>query len=230
MSALALTELQKALPKTYKNNLTQDMVNNINQMALDPQLQEYYRDNLISYASVLQDGRYKMQNYIDAVRYVSFKLFGDTNILAFSKTFPKRYQGFIDKKITDKAISSYVFAYNKTQLVQKIFEQTMTPAHIYNADVYQKAINIQAELMVSAESEKVRTDAANSLLTQLKPPETKKLEIDIGVRQDKTIDDLRATTLELVEQQKEMIRLGHMNAKGIAHSKLLIEDAEVIDV
>lgn len=229
MGNIAIEELQAAMPKPYRKNLTQDMVDNINQMAMDPQLQEYYRDNLVSYASILLEGRYQMQNYIDAVRYVSFKLFGDTNLLAFSKTFPKRYQCYLDRQVSAKAISSYVFAFNKTQLVQKIFEQTMIPAHIYNADVFQKAINVQAELMISADSEKVRTDAANSLLTQLKPPEVKKVEIDLGIRQDKSIDDLRATTLELVKQQREMIKLGQVNAKGIAHSKLLIEDAEVIE-
>ena len=222
--------LQKSLPKGCSKNLTQDMVNNINLLAQDPQLQQNYRDNLIGYASVMNDGRYKMQSYIDAVRYVSFKLFGDTNVLAYNKTFPDRYQGFIDREMDDKTISGFVSAYNKTQLVQKIFEQTLTPAHIYNADIYQKAINVQAELMVSADSEKVRTDAANSLLTQLKAPETKKIELDIGVKQDKSIDELRATTMELVKQQKQMIADGHTNAKTVAHSKLLIEgDVEIVE-
>lgn len=222
--------LQKSLPKGCRKSFNQGMIDNINKLAQDPQLQMNYRDNLIGYASVLKDGRWKIQGYVDAVRYISFKLFGDTNVLAYSKTFPDRYQSFVDRDMDSKTISGFVSAYNKTQLVQKIFEQTLTPAHIYNADVYQKAINVQAELMVSATSEKVRTDAANSLLTQLKAPETKKIELDIGVKQDKTIDELRATTMELVKQQKEMIAAGHMSAKGVAHSNLLIEDAEVVDV
>lgn len=224
-----LEAFRKTLPKGCGKSLTQAMVDNINIVAQDPQLQQNYRDNLIGYASVLQNGRYKIQSYIDAVRYVSFKLFGDTNILAYSKTFPDRYKSFVDRNMDSKTISSFVSAFNKTQLVQKIFEQTLTPAHIYNADIYQKAINVQANLMISAVSEKVRTDAANSLLTQLKAPETKKIELDIGLKQDKSIDDLRNTTLELVKQQKQMILDGQMNAQKVAHSKLLIEDGSVVD-
>lgn len=228
-NTITLDTFRNALPKSCRQNLTVDMVTNINNLVSDPQLQEYYRDNLISYASVMNDGRYKMQNYIDAVRYVSFKMYGDSNVLAYSKTFPDRYQALIDKGCDNKTISSHVFAYNKTQLVQKIIEQTLIPAHIYNADIYQKAINVQAELMITAKSEKVRTDAANSLLTQLKAPETKKIELDIGVKEDKSIKELRATTMELVAQQKKMIESGAMNAKGVAHSKLLIEEGEVIE-
>ena len=54
-------------------------------------------------------------------------------------------------------------------------------------------------------------------------PEVTKIEMDIGIKTDKTIDDLRKTTLELVEQQKLMIKTGAMTVKEIAHSKLLIE-------
>jgi len=87
-------------------------------------------------------------------------------------------------------------------------------------------------LMTTANSEKVRSDAANSLLTHLKAPEVKKIELDVGIKQDKTIEELRATTLDLVKQQREMLSGGTANAKQIAHSKLSItdvEDAEIID-
>jgi hypothetical protein len=228
-NVLTLDQFQRALPKQYKGAATQEMVDSVNLLMSDVELSQNYRDNLLSYTSVMRDGRFKMQSYIDAVRYVSFKLLGDSNIAAFAKAFPDRYQNFLNTQVSDKDISAYVAAYNKTKLVNLIFEQTIVPSHVLNADLYQKALNTQAELMITARSEKVRSDAANSLLTHLRPPEVKKFELDIGVKQDSTIDELRATTLELVAQQRAMLQNNGMSAKQIAHSKLAIIEGEVID-
>ena len=128
-----------------------------------------------------------------------------------------------------KDIASYVTAYNKSKLVNLIFEQTLIPSHVLNQDLYQRALNVQADLMINAKSEKVRCDAANSLLTQLKAPEVKKVELDIGVKEDGLIAALRATTLELARQQRLMVESGAMNAQEVAHGKLIIEGtAEVV--
>ena len=97
-----------------------------------------------------------------------------------------------------------------------------------NQDLYQKALNVQAELMVSANSEKVRCDAANSLLLHLKMPETQKIELEIGMKEDGSIAALRQATMELAAQQRLMIQSGMSNAQGIAHTKVI--EAEVIDV
>jgi len=77
--------------------------------------------------------------------------------------------------------------------------------------------------MLSARSEKVRSDAANSLLTHLKQPEAQKIELDIGVKEDSSINALRASTMELVAQQKMMLKAGAMHAQEVAHSKLIID-------
>ncbi len=213
----------KVLPKSIKPKLTTEMLAEINGVLLDPHLRENYRDNLLSYTSVMKDGKFKIRGYLDAVKYVSFKLLGSTNVEAYTKTFPHRFQRLVNEGADDKVISSYVAGYNKTQLVQKIFGQTLTPSHILNADMYQKALNQQAYLMMHANSEKVQTDAANSILNQLKMPETHKIELDIGIKEDKSIDELRAATLALAAQQRQMIESGAMGVKEVAHSKLILE-------
>ena len=229
-----LTEEQfkRVLPKHVKVKVTKQMVDTINSITDDPIVAEQYRDNLLSFTSVMQDGKFKISSYIDAVRYVSFKLMGASNIEAYTKTFPDRFQRLIAEGQDDKAISSYVAAYNKNILVNKVLEQTLIPVHVLNMHTYQEAINVQATLMKTANSEKVRTDAANSILTQLKPPETKKIELDIGMKQDKTIEELRQATMELVEMQKAKLVSGDMSPKEIAHSSLFnqnnISDAEII--
>lgn len=227
---LTLDQFQLALPDKVKKSINQELIDQINNTLSDPEMFESYRDNLISYTKVMADGKFKVTQYIDAVRYVSFKLMGCTNIEAYTKTFPDKYQRFIQQGVQAKDIASYVTAYNKSKLVNLIFEQTLIPSHVLNQDLYQRALNVQADLMINAKSEKVRCDAANSLLTQLKAPEVKKVELDIGVKEDGSIAALRATTLELARQQRLMVESGAMNAQEVAHGKLIIEGtAEVVE-
>lgn len=225
---LTVTQFQRALPKGVSMRVDQEMVDNLNGLMEDQALRENFRDNLLSYTNVMADGKYKIGDYINAVRYISHKLLGSTNIEAYAKTFPDRFQRLSDEGADDRTISSYCAAYNKTQLVNKIREQTLVPVYILNADVYQKAINVQAALMSDTTvSDKVRSDAANSLLTHLKQPETSKIELDVNIKEDKSIQELRAATSALAQQQREMLVNGTMTPVQAAHSKII--DAEVIE-
>ena len=228
MDALTVDQFKQALPDKVKKSINQELIDQINKTLSEPELFEQYRDNLLSYAKVMQDGRFKVSEYVNAVKYVSHKLMGCTNIDAYSKTFPDKIQRFAVQNVAPKDIASYVTAYNKSKLVNLIFEQTLIPSYVLNQDLYQKALNVQAELMVTASSEKVRTDAANSLLTHLKPPEVKKVELDIGVKEDSSINQLRQATLELARQQRLALEAGQVLAKDVAHSRVV--PAEVIDV
>ena len=213
-------QFERALPKQHRSKLTEEVLKDINNIMGDEVIRESFRDNLLGYTNVISDGRYKIQDYINAVKYVSYKLLGSSNIEAYAKTFPDRYPRLIDEGASNKDISAYSTAYNKNQLVNKIYEQTLVPTHVLNADIYQKAINVQAHLMLNANSEKVRTDAANSLLNHLKKPETK-LELDISYKEDKSIQELRDATMALARQQRELIESGTLNAKEVAHSKII---------
>ena len=223
MTLLTLETFRTALPDKVKKTINQELMDNINKTLSDPDMFETYRENLLSYASVMADGRFKMESYVSAVKYVSHKLMGASNIAAYIKTFPDKYQDFINRGIETKDIASYVTAYNKSKLVNLIMEQTLIPSYVLNQDLYQKALNVQAELMLTAKSEKVRSDAANSLLTQLKMPEVNKVQLDVNVKEDGSIAALRESTLELVRQQKLMVQAGAMNAQEVAHSKLVID-------
>ncbi len=223
MSGLTVEEFKDALPLKVKRSVNQELIDQINTTLSDPEMYEAYRDNLLSYTKVMVDGRFKVSSYIDAVKYVSHKLMGCTNIEAYTKTFPDKYKRFVAQGVQAKDIASYVTAYNKAKLVNLIFEQTLIPSYVLNQDLYQRALNVQADLMVNANSEKVRCDAANSLLVQLKMPEVTKVEMDLNIKEDSSIAALRLTTLELARQQRLMIDSGAMNAQEVAHSKLIID-------
>lgn len=221
MSVLTIEQFQEALPEKMKKSVNKEIIDQINKTLSDPELYEQYRDNLLSYTRVMQDGKFKITQYLDAVKYVGFKLMGMTNQEAYSRAFPEKMARFMLQNVAAKDIASYVTAYNKSKLVTLLYEQTMIPTSILNQDLFQKALNVQAELMMTANSEKVRCDAANSLISALKPPETKKVELNVGMKEDQSISSLREATLELVAQQKQMLQTGLMNAQQVAHSKVI---------
>jgi hypothetical protein len=205
---LTIEQFKDALPIQIRKNVTQELVDNINAKVANTEALETFKENLIGYTSVLSSGKYKIASYINAVKYVSFKLLGDPNVKAYAKTFPEKIARFKKEQVSPKDIASYAAAYNKTKLVNLIYEQTLIPSHVLNAPLFQQALNVQAELMMSAKSEKVRSDAANSLLVHLKRPETQKIELDIGIDQGSIIDDYQIVMRRMVEQQKALIAQG----------------------
>lgn len=218
---LTVDEFKAALPDKFKKAVNQDLIDRINATLSKPELFEQYRNDLLSYTRVMQDGKFKVEDYINAVKYVGFKVMGCTNIDAYTRTFPERIERFHDENVSPKDIASYVTAYNKGILVNKLMEQTLVPTHILNQDLFQQAINTQAELMLSAKSEKVRSDAANSLLTHLKPPEKTKIELDIKTTENSVVNDLRSTLAALASQQRQLIQMGGATARDMAHSKII---------
>lgn len=230
MSAVLDVDLFKqALPEKARKNVDAALVQKVNDVLSDPDMYEVYRENILSYAHVMNEGKFKLTSYIDAVKYVSQKLMNKTNKAAFFATFPAKIQDWTMRGVEEKDQASYITAYHKSKLVQILLEQAYIPSWIINQDAYQKAINTQVTLMTTANSEKVRSDAANSILTHLKPPETQKVELDIGVKEDSSIKQLRNATLELVAEQRRALQAGAMNAQEVAHSTVVIE-GEVEDV
>lgn len=226
-SKLTVEQFQRVMPAQMKKKISRGLVDNINKSLTDPIFAASVRDNLLGYASVLQSGKFRMKDYIKAVMYCSYKLMGDSNVVAYTKAFPDRYQYFVDNNTSEKDIASYVSIYNKGKLVQLIMEQSLTPSYVLNQELYQKALNVQAELMLHANSEKVRTDAANSILNNLKQPDRHKIELDVAVSDGGALRDLREATRNLVEHQRASIERGLASAKDVAHSKII--DGELVE-
>jgi hypothetical protein len=227
-------EFKSVLPANFKKSVNQQLIDSINKKITDPEEMEHFRDNLVGYASILKDGKFQLEKFVDAVRYVGFKMAGLTNIDAYRRTFPDKIQRFVMDGVADKDIASYCTAYTKSKLVTLIMEQAFIPIWLANQDNYQRAINVQVELMLGSQSDKVRCDAANSLMTHLKPPEVRKVELDITTKEDSVITALRDSTAALIAAQRTAIQSGMQDAQQVAHTRLFttqykdITDAETV--
>ena len=228
---LTLDEVKAAVPASLKNSITQDYVDKLNAVTTDPIMRDHIQRNYISYSSVIKEGKFKAEEYLAAVTYVSFKLMGMTDKDAYIKTFPDRYTKHMAAGSSASVFASYVSIYKKGKLVNLILEQTMTPAWIINQHLFQEALNVQATLMRDAESEKVRTEAANSLLTHLKRPDAAKagIIINMGDAEKKGMAALTEAITQLSQTQQQAIASGNMKTIDIAATPLKSsEDVEDI--
>ena len=222
---LTLHQVAHALPPNLKNNVTQQLVDNINNCVTDPIMAEAIKDNFLSYTQVLSEGKFKTEDYLSAVMYVSFKLMGMTNQDAYARTFPARYRTLLNNGTSAKDISSYVSMYNKGRLVNLILEKSLIPTWVLNQHIYQKAINVQADLMSNANSEMVRMQAANSILTHLAKPKEVGPLINLDLREGSGLNELKATLTQLAQQQRDLIGQG-VTTKSIADQGLVIDHVD----
>jgi hypothetical protein len=220
--------VERALPATLKSAATPQLVDMINNIAADPLVAETIRNNFVSFSSVLADGKFKAEDYVHAVAFCSYRMMNDSQKDAYFKTFPARMQALLAKGADEKTISSYVSAYAKNKLVNKVMEQTLVPAWILNQHLYQEALVTQATLMRTAQSEKVRTDAANSILTHLAKPKENAASINIDMRETSGLSELKDMMRKMAQQQTNLMADG-VTPKQIAAQRL-VDKPQVIDV
>ena len=222
---LTKDQVERSLPANLKSAATQPLVDMLNNIAADPLVAEQVRNNFISYTSVLKDGKFKTEDYVTAVTYVSYKLMGYTNQDAYFKTFPQRHASLLAKGSTSKDISAYVSAYHRGKLVNLIMEQSLVPTWVLNQDLYQRALNTQADLMVNSGSDMVRQQAANSILLHLtKPKEAMNVQLNLDVKESSGMNEMKEALAQMAKQQQQLIAAG-MTAKEIAASTII--DVEV---
>ena len=225
MENLSIDQFKRCLPSNLKGNVTDSIVERFNEVLNDPIAREAIADNLLGFTNVISQGKFKLESYLYAVKYVTYKSMGDTNIQAYRKTFPQRVQDLIDKGTPDKDINSMVSAYNKSKLVTLLFEAMMIPTYILNQDVFQEAINVQRKLMLDPTVKPlVRCQAAKALMDTLKPPEVKQMELAVSVKETDTVTELRKATTELAKAQIDALRKGG-SLEAILNSKI-VQDAE----
>jgi len=218
---LSQSEVMNAVPAHLRTAITPAFVDKLNNMAADPLVAEEFERNFVSYSKVLLEGKYKTEDYLNAVSYVTYKLLGHTNQDAYSFTFPDRIREMTAKGYDKKQISSFVAAYHKGQLVTAILQQTIVPAFVLHQSKFHEAIGVQHEIaMDTGALNKDRVAAADSLLKHLTPPQAKEVNLNLGVQESSGMAELRAGMLEMARRQREFIEQGG-DVKVIAESTLI---------
>lgn len=212
-------DIEQALPANLKSSATQQLADHLNNLVQDPETGAYIRDHFISYAVVLAEGKWGIDAYMNAIQYATYKMMGYSNQDAYFRTFPQKQNDFIAKGTTAKDISSYVSMFHKGKLVSAILEKAMIPIHVLYQDVYHKAIQHQAHLMLNAQSEKVQTEAANSIMVHLGKPKDTAPTVAIQINNNAEMDAMKQMIADMAGMQAKLIESG-VTAQDIAAQRL----------
>ena len=219
---LALESVRKLVPKNQRTLITQEFLDKLEASVNDSLVAEQFKENFVTYLNVLSKGKYKMEDYINAVKYVSFKLLGYSNIKAYIATFPERYERLKTEGQTQ--IEAFVSMYNKNKLVMQIYEQTIVPSYVLNAPMHQQALNTLAAMIVDDDVRGMtKVKACEAILQYTKQPDVVKGELTIGIEQSDTINDLREITENLADTYRMMLEKKGMKLKDVA-------EADIIDI
>ncbi len=217
---LELEAVKKLVPKAQRTMITQDFLDRIATSVNDSDVAEQFKENFITYLNVLSKGKYKMEDYISAVKYISFKLLGYSNIKAYAATFPERYERLKTEGQTQ--IEAFVSMYNKNKLVMQIYEQTIVPSYVLNAPMHQQALNTLAAMIIDDDVRGMtKVKACEAILQYTKQPDVVKGELTIGIEQSDTINDLREITENLADTYRMMLEKKGMRLKDVAEANII---------
>lgn len=183
-----------------------------------------FRDNCLSFIDILKNSKSRVSfaDYVNACKFATFKLAGNTDVRAYALTFPDRIRRMERDKVPNSHLYQYASIYSKNKTVVEVMAKLVVPTHIMFQDIFHQAVKVQSELMLDDSiSPKVRSDAANSLMTHLKTPEVKQAELKVDVQGSGAIEQLAEALGSLSGKQSEMLREGKYSLKDIREATII---------
>lgn len=226
IQVMEVDTFKRIYPKKVNQETAERCVELINEsvQGMDFMMRDHYRDTLISVFDVLDgsNGKYKFTDYLNAVKFVTYKLAGHSDVRAYAMTFPDRVNRMAKEKIPNSHLYAYANGYAKNKLVVDIHSKLIVPTHILFQDVFHQAVKVQASIMNDdSVSPKVRSDAANSLMTHLKQPEVKKAELEISTKDTGVIGELANALNNLGSNTVELMKSGKYTMKDLREATII---------
>lgn len=221
-------QFKASLPKGLNKGVPKKVLDDINDMISKGEEGAVFKENLMSHNHILKEGKFSLEQYVNAVKYISFRLMNQSQRKAYELTFPDKVTDWLANGTDEKAISSYVHAYNNSKLVMRLYDVTLVPFHLLNQPYRQEALLVEVELMRHAHSEMVRHKAAETVLNTLAPPETTQTELQMKVRESEETSELKNALADLAKAQKEMLEKGG-SLKDVAESTIVNGEYEEVE-
>jgi len=230
---LTVEDIQRSLP-SRKNTITAEIVDIINKTAEEPEFQgESLLQTAITYENLMGKNRAGIKEYVDAIRFCAYLVSMDDNYTeAYKRTFS--YRDFVKDRMTStpdsvkyKELTSAASRYRKSKLVIDLLTYSQVPLDIMFSGARYKAIGVLANEMETAQYSRDRIAAAKELLAAVKGPETTKIELDIGVKQDSAIQSLNAQLAEFASNSLKHLSAGTTDLGKLGSMKA--KEEEVID-
>lgn len=220
---LELEVLRDQLGKKKGHLVTQDVVDELNTLAENPEYGEEFIDYYVRYYNLLEkNNQWTTPKYMNAMKFFSLVEANHSLLDAYVKTFPDRLAARHARGETKQMMSGEASRYNASDLVNEIRKVARIPVELTNYHTFQQAIRRSVELMNDPEvSPAVQQKAAESLIRELKPKEDATVNIKIGMS-----DEAKNQQARLVDHIGQIA----MNQQKMLASGMKIEEIQRLNV
>lgn len=227
---VTVDQLKKLFPKR-KESITDELVDIINEANNTPFFSgDEFMDTLITYKDVMEKNKASLKDYMVAIKFCAYLESEDYNLTeAFKKSHA--HTDFVKERLDSptnsskyKELTNAASRYRKRPIVKQILTQSQLGLYLmFQGETY-KAINVLSDIMVNGRSEMARVAAAKEILANVKPPETHKIELDIGIKNNDAMLELNAQLAEFAVNSIEHLKSGKVDLRVLGAMKTKDED------
>lgn len=231
---ITVEELKQKFPRKA-NTITEDTVNLINEATSDPCFSaDDFIEHMVSYQSVMINGKYSMKEYINALKFCSYLEMEDSAVEAYKKA--RANDEFVIERMnapTDskeyRELTHQASRARKSPIVRQILTQTDMPLYLMFQGSRYEAVKVLHQEMTTAAYSKDRISAAKALLEQVKPPENVQVEIGLGPQENNALQQLNEQLAKIAVKHKDGLESGTVSLTelGSLKAKEDVIDAEV---
>lgn len=228
---LTVEDVQNALP-SRKNAITQELVDVLNEVKDEAEFQgEPLLNTAVVYEKLMINNKASVREFIDAIRFCAYLVTMDDNYTeAYKKTF--YYRDFVKERISADTksikyaeLTSAASRYRRNnKLVADLLVYSQAPLEIMFLGWRYKAVGVLADTMMNAKLDRDKINAAKELLVATKGPETKRIELDIGVKENSAIASLNEQLSVMAGKQVMLLESGARELSDFGSLKPKQED------
>ena len=228
---LTIEDVQNALP-SRKNAITQELVDVLNEVKDEAEFQgEPLLNTAVVYEKLMINNKASVREFIDAIRFCAYLVTMDDNYTeAYKKTF--YYRDFVKERISADTksikyaeLTSAASRYRRNnKLVADLLVYSQAPLEIMFLGWRYKAVGVLADTMMNAKLDRDKINAAKELLVATKGPETKRIELDIGVKESSAIASLNEQLSVMAGKQVMLLESGARELSDFGSLKPKQED------
>lgn len=228
---LTIEDVQNALP-SRKNAITQELVDVLNEVKDEAEFQgEPLLNTAVVYEKLMINNKASVREFIDAIRFCAYLVTMDDNYTeAYKKTF--YYRDFVKERISADTksikyaeLTSAASRYRRNnKLVADLLVYSQAPLEIMFLGWRYKAVGVLADTMMNAKLDRDKINAAKELLVATKGPETKRIELDIGVKENSAIASLNEQLSVMAGKQVMLLESGARELSDFGSLKPKQED------
>lgn len=228
---LTVEDVQNALP-SRKNAITQELVDVLNEVKDEAEFQgEPLLNTAVVYEKLMINNKASVREFVDAIRFCAYLVTMDDNYTeAYKKTF--YYRDFVKERISADTksikyaeLTSAASRYRRNnKLVADLLVYSQAPLEIMYLGWRYKAVGVLADTMMNAKLDRDKINAAKELLVATKGPETKRIELDIGVKENSAIASLNEQLSVMAGKQVMLLESGARELSDFGSLKPKQED------